>query len=371
MFTPLILPKALFHPDALRMLPNELKALGAKRPLIVTDSGIVAAGLAERLADAMGHRLPMFTDVHENPTYADAEAAHARYTYDSCDAVVALGGGSVIDTAKFVAMLGTNAGTPSDYVGPLGTLMSPIAPLIAIPTTAGTGSECSPDAGIHPDATTRSTGVSSWRLVPRTAILDINLTLSLPPRLTAATGLDALSHCIEGFLSTQVSPLVDVLAIDGIRRICLFLKRAVADGGDLEARHQMMAAAFAGGAAISKGLGPAHAVAITCSDQGLHHGVLSAIGLISTLPILSRHTADKILAIQSAMGLRPTRSVAEGVAQLCHEVGLPVSLATAGYRVQNLESLSAAAHASHFNQYAPYQPTASEFALCIGRSTHQ
>jgi alcohol dehydrogenase class IV len=207
--TPILqIPRAYFARGALRELPNELTALGVLRPLLVTDSGLVKCGVlgmvTATLADAVSYTV--FDSVHENPTYEAVDRAAAVYRAERCDGVVAVGGGSVIDTAKLTAVLAGHPGQASDYVGHSDRVTAATAPLIVIPTTAGTGSEASPDAGLHPDAHTISSGITSRHIIPKVAICDPDTTVSLPPRLTAATGLDALSHCIEGFLSKSFCP---------------------------------------------------------------------------------------------------------------------------------------------------------------------
>jgi alcohol dehydrogenase class IV len=310
----------------------------------------------------------MFDNVTENPLFADVEAGAARYAREQCDCVIALGGGSVLDTAKVVALLATNGGSVADYMGPRGAAHRAGAPLIAIPTTAGTGSEASPSAGIHPDAATASLGMSSRHLVPGVAILDPALTLSLPPRLTAATGIDALSHCIEGYLSTHSVPLGKAIALDGIERVAAYLRRAVNDGGDAVARAGMSLAAYAGGVAIGMGLGPAHAIALSCSDQGFHHGTLSGIGLVATLDFTAEGAPEQIAQISSAFGLRPAMSLSQGVAALMRELGLPATLAELGYEPGDLRALARAAYASHFNLTAPVRPDESDYMRLLEKS---
>jgi 4-hydroxybutyrate dehydrogenase len=239
------------------------------------------------------------------------------------------------------------------------------APLIVIPTTAGTGSEASPDAGIHPDARTISSGITSRYVIPRVAICDPETTMSMPPRLTAATGLDALSHCIEGFLSKSFCPPADAMALDGIRRVFRYLPLATADGTNFEARMQMMIAAFEGGVAISKGLGPAHAIAISCGDQGLHHGMLSAIGVVASLPLMETQLPERVRALAEAMSLSPGQSAVDGVKALMARVGLPTSLSGAGYTTGDIDALAGEAAGSHFNLTSPYAPTKEEFAQII------
>ena len=364
------LPRTVFAPGAIGALRAELAELGVRRALLVTDRGVVAAGLAQAVLAAHGDAscLPVFDGVTENPLFADVDGGAAQYRQHGCDGVVALGGGSVIDTAKLIALLATNAGGVADYAGVPGAAHGAAAPLIAIPTTAGTGSEASPSAGIHRDAATASVGMNSRHLVPRVAILDPDLTRSLPPRLAAATGIDALSHCIEGYLSTKRLPLGEAIALDGVAHVARYLRRAVADGSDDEARAGMMIAAYAGGVAIGMGLGPAHAVALTCSDQGFAHGALSGIGLVATLDATTRQVPDRAAALAAALGLEASASLSQAVASLMRQLGLPATLAELGYAAADPIALGRAAHASHFNLFAPVHPTASDYTDMIGRS---
>lgn len=364
------LPRTLFADGALSALAGELGVLGVKRPLLVTDRGVVAAGIADKAVSACGHAgsIPVFDGVTENPLFSDVDAGSAFYRQERCDGVVALGGGSVIDTAKLIALLATNPGSVADYVGVPNVVHVAGAPLIAIPTTAGTGSEASPAAGIHPDAVTAAVGMNSRHLVPSVAILDPLLTHSLPRRLTAATGIDALSHCIEGYLSRKNLPLGDAIALDGVSRVARHLRQAVADGHHREARAGMMLAAFAGGVSIGMGLGPAHAVALSCSDQGFPHGILSGIGLVVTLDATQPHAPDRLSAVATAFGLAPGMSLSEGVASLMRDLGLPATLAELGYVTADVDALARSANASHFNLLAPFHPSATEYAAMLGRS---
>lgn len=363
------LPRVLFAAGALAALAGELEALGVRKPLLVTDQGLVGAGLAAKAIAACGKNTPaVFDNVTENPLFSDVDKGAAFYAQQGCDGVVALGGGSVIDTAKMIALLATNPGSVANYAGIRNAPHGPSAPLIVIPTTAGTGSEASPSAGIHPDAASPSVGMGSRHLVPVLAILDPDLTRSLPPRLTAATGIDALSHCIEGFLSKKHVPLGKSIALDGIARVARYLRRAATDRDDAEARGEMMLAAFAGGAAIGMGLGPAHAVAIVCSDQGFHHGVLSGIGLVATLDATSAHVPERAAEVAAALGLERTASLSEAIAALMRELGLPATLAELKYAPRDIDALAIAAHQSHFNFFAPFHPTAGDYASMLAGS---
>ncbi len=361
------IPRVYFGRGSLRALPGELAALGIHFPLLATDAGVVKCGVFDLVLQELdgAPKCAKFDAVPENPTFAAVDYAAEVYRSHNCDGVVAIGGGSVIDTAKLVAVLGGHSGNASDFVGHSEGITSATVPLIVVPTTAGTGSEASPDAGIHPDANTVSSGVTSPHAIPKVAICDPETTVSLPPLLTAATGLDALSHCIEGLLSTAFCPPADAMALDGIRRVFGFLPAATANGADRPARLQMMIAAFEGGVAIGKGLGPAHAIAISCGDQGLHHGMLSAIGILASLPVMEKRVPERTQAIAEAIGLTDGERVHDAVRALMDAVGLPTSLGAAGYEAGDIAQLARTAAKSHFNLTSPYAPSESEFGQMI------
>lgn len=369
---PLTLPRALFGTGMISALSDELGVLGLSRPMLVTDKGVVAAGLSAKVLDACGRgvNVTLFDAVTENPLFADVDAGAGQYARYGCDCVIALGGGSVIDAAKLIALLATNPGSASDYVGVPNVRHTASAPLIAIPTTAGTGSEASHSAGIHPDAQTVTLGMSSRHLIPKIAILDPDLVASLPRRLVAATGIDALSHCIEGYLSKKDQPLGKPIALDGIARAARSLRRAFADREDEAARGEMMIAAFAGGVSIGMGLGPAHAIALTCSDQGFHHGILSGIGLVASLDATAERVPDLIGEVADAFGVPRSASLGNAIATLMRELGLPATLGELGYRMVDLQLLGQSAHRSHFNLFAPFHPTAADYAEMISKSAN-
>ncbi len=370
MIASLQLPRTVFGAGALSCLDEELGRFGMQRPMLVTDQGIVTVGVVERVNAVLKQRTvaAILNDVTENPLFSDADRGAALYRTSNCDGVIALGGGSVIDTAKYIALLATNPGTVSAYAGNPAAKPRRCAPLAVIPTTAGTGSEASPDAGIHPDAATASTGMSSPAIVPHLAVLDPELTLTLPSRLTAATGIDAISHCVEGYLSSRMSPFADALALDGIQRAMAAIRDATQRGDDVRARAEMMAAAYAGGVAIGMGLGPAHAIAITCGDQGFHHGLLSGIGLVCSLDLVSRHAPNRAAAIAQALGLSPGASLSAAIADLMRALNLPATLVELGYRAVDVSALGSRAHASPFNLTARYHPSAAEYTEMIQRS---
>lgn len=358
------LPRLIFGSGSLAALPEELEVLSSRRPLLISDRGLERAGAVAKALRLLPPDVATHLDTPENPTTDGADHAFAAYRAGGCDAVVALGGGSVIDTAKFVAALA--AGSPAraaDLLGRPECVAFGVAPLVAIPTTVGTGSESSHVAALHMEPHSPAIGTRGPRLVPRVAICDPDLARSLPPHLVAATGIDALSHCIEGFFAEPANPIVDALALDGAARAFAALPSAVQPGeaGD-PARTELMAAAFAGGAAIHKGLGPAHAVAITCGDQGLHHGVLVAAALPHTLELVARHSPRKADRLAAALGLHGGSALGEAMRGLAASLRLPATYREAGYQVTLAETLVQGMQASPFNRASPYTPMREEFA---------
>jgi alcohol dehydrogenase class IV len=361
------IPKVQFGFGVIETLPAELTELGIARPLYITDQGLIGCGVfsAVRRAISTQVKFSVFDQTPENPTVEGVERALSAYRAGDCDGIVAVGGGSVIDTAKAVSLLARHPGSLAHYHDHPERITSSTVPLVAIPTTAGTGSEASRGAGIHPEATSRSAGVSSEYLVPRVAICDPNLTLSLPPDLTAGTGMDALSHCVEGFLAKSVNPPVDAIALDGVRRVFAYLERTVANGNDREARWQMMMAALEGGMSISKGLGPAHALGNTFGNRGFHHGILVTMALPSVLRFIQKHAADKMDRLAEAMGLHSGEAVSGAIKAFNARLGLPASLREIGYPDGNRDEMADDAAKSFFNTWSPHPPTSAEYKVLI------
>lgn len=370
MFTTLQLPKTLIGLGALSRLGDELASLSMMRPLVVVDRGIVKAGLSARLLAGLDTRFApvLFDSVTENNVFADADGGGELYRREQCDGVIALGGGSVIDTAKCIAVLAANNGSIADFALNPDVVIPAAAPIVAIPTTAGTGSEADIFAGIHPDSETRGVGLASPLIMPKLAILDAELTVSLPAPITAATGIDALSHCIEGYLSKLDVPFAKMIALNGISRGMQFLRRAVREGGDLEARQEMLLAAYAGGVAMSMGTGPAHAIALTCSEQGFPHGILSGIGIVATLDVMGAHQPEAMKALDDAMGVGPGETAAQLFADLMRELGLPATLGELGYRVDDLDATVGLVHAHFCNSFARYHPSSDEYKAMMSHS---
>jgi 4-hydroxybutyrate dehydrogenase len=360
-------PKVQFGFGAIEALSPELLELGIARPLTVTDQGLMRCGVFSTVRQKMSDvaKFAVFDQTPENPTVEGVERALSVYRTGDCDGIVAVGGGSVIDTAKAVSLLAGHPESLAHYHDHPEKITSSTAPLVAIPTTAGTGSEASRGAGIHPNSMSRSAGVSSEYLVPKVAICDPDLTLSLPPGLTAATGMDALSHCVEGFLAKSVNPPVDAIALDGVRRIFANLERAVANGNDCEARWQMMMAALEGGMSISKGLGPAHALGNTFGDRGFRHGILVTMALPSVLCFIERYAPGKMDRLAEAMGLRSGEEVPDAIKAFNARLGLPATLREIGYPDGDRDEMADDAAKSFFNAWSPQPPTLAEYKALI------
>ncbi len=331
------LTNCAFDFGALAQLPKLLKGAGITRPFIVTDPGLKANGLLDRSIAALGAEpAASFTDTPANPTEAAARAAADLYRAAGADGIIALGGGSSMDLAKAVAIMVTHA-EPFEQYGAAqrgSRLIKKVAPLIAVPTTSGTGSEVSVGAVVILESGRKETFVSP-NLLPVAAICDPELTLSLPPGLTAATGMDAMTHCVESVLSPVVHPPAEAIGLDGIERIFRHraLERAVADGGDRDARWQMMMASYEGALAFIKGLGAVHGLSHALgriSALKLHHGTLNAVILPHALAMIGKAQEEKFARIKRAMGVPETADLADEIAQLNVRIGLPASLGAMG-----------------------------------------
>ncbi len=338
----------IFDHGASRQLGNVLDQHGIRRPLLCTDRGLAELGMVTELVEQLGNdcATTVFDQTPANPTEAAVEAAAALYGEAECDGVVAFGGGSSMDLAKAVALTVTHDGDLLGYTAGLGGTpkIGPVAPLVAIPTTAGTGSEVSSGSVIIMD-TGEKLLLISRHLVPRTAICDPALTAGLPPLLTAATGMDAMTHCIEALLASPVNPPAEAVACDGIERGIreAHLLRAVRDGSDQDARWQMMMAATEGAMAFSKGLGAVHSMSHACgADQTLklHHGTLNAVLLPTILDYNRDHVDEKYSRLNEAMGIDADADPAEAIRKLNVDLGLPRNLGEMGVRGDSIPSLA-------------------------------
>ncbi|WP_382303645.1 iron-containing alcohol dehydrogenase [Herbiconiux sp. UC225_62] len=354
-----------FDDGARRTLTDEVVRLGLQRPLIVSDRGLEANGvLAMALESLAGwEALPTFLDVPSNPTEAAARAALELYRASGCDGVIAIGGGSPMDCGKAVALLATHDQPLEVYLAKSGgeaRITRAVAPVIAIPTTAGTGSEIGRGAGLTLANGEKEVFLSP-NLVPRVAICDPELTHGLPPRLTAATGIDAFTHAFEAYLSPAVNPPADAIALEALRRMRAWLPAAVADGRDREARWNVMMGALEAAMTTWKGLGLTHALSMPFDDLGLHHGTVVGVLLPHTVGFLAEVVpTERIAAVAEALGSTPA-TLADDLAAFTEQLGLPAGLAALGVDPDRLAEFSVLAAGSAFNQTAPGRATADDY----------
>jgi 4-hydroxybutyrate dehydrogenase len=343
-----------FDAGSARDLASDLSGLSIARPLIVTDAGVVAAGLIDRLGAGTPalRTAPVFDAVPTNPTEDAVEAALDLYRANDCDGLVAVGGGSPIDLAKGVALLAAHDGPLERYAAILGgipRITSAVAPVIAIPTTAGTGSEVG-RASLITLKDGRKLGFISPHLIPKRAVCDPELTLGLPAWLTAATGMDAVTHCVETYLSPRDNPPAEAIALDGLKRAIDNIEKAVADGSDRDARYQMMMAALEGGLTFQKGLGAVHALSHPLGglkDLSLHHGTLNAVILPATLRFNQSHAEAKYAVIRATLGLQADADLADYFRSLSGRLGLPKTLGEMGVTSSHVPAIARAAVEDH------------------------
>ena len=298
----------LFGAGSLSELPARLKTFGILRPLIVTDMGLVQTDAFRSLARTLGEAAQgkqwfVYPGVHPNPIENDVRESAAEFTRHNCDAIIAIGGGSPLDVGKAARLLVKRPGLDfanfydeRDWSG--------LAPFIAIPTTAGTGSEVGRSSVITLDSTHRKAVLFHPELLAKLVILDPQLTTGLPPKLTAATGADALTHCIESYTCPAFHPMCDGIALEGIRLIAEALPRAFRNGADLDARGKMLVAAAMGAVAFQKDLGVVHSLAHPLSTIcGLHHGLANALCLVAGMKFCAARKPGLYRRVGIACGL--------------------------------------------------------------------
>jgi alcohol dehydrogenase class IV len=323
---------------AIDMLGETLKQLGIKRPLICTDKGLVSVGIV----DTIRSRIPNDVDVAiydgtpENPTESAVKDAVRMFTENNCDGIIALGGGSSMDLSKGAALLLTHPEPLIEYNAATGGGMKigPVTPMIAVPTTSGTGSEVSRGAVIKTEDG-RKLIFSSPNMIAKVALCDPDLTLGLPPLLTAATGMDAVTHLMEAVMSPVENPAAEAIGLDGLWRAVGKgnLIRVTDDGTDREARKQMMIAASEGALAFTKGLGAVHAMSHAAGridHLNLHHGTLNAVCLPACLRYNDDVLGEKRDRMKQAMGVPERQSLDSAIEALNARLGLPKNLSEMG-----------------------------------------
>jgi alcohol dehydrogenase class IV len=366
-----------FDFGAVKLLKQECERVGIARPLIVTDAGVKAAGVLQKALDALpGLPVAVFDQTPSNPTEAAVRAAVEVYKTNRCDGLIAVGGGSAIDCAKGVAIAATHEGPLTHYAtieGGSPRISERVAPIIAVPTTSGTGSEVARGAIIIVDDH-RKLGFHSWNLVPKTAICDPELTFGLPPRLTAATGMDAIAHCMETFMAPAFNPPADGIALDGLERGWAAIARATSNGLDREARRNMMSASMQGAMAFQKGLGCVHSLSHSLGgvDPRLHHGTLNAMFL--TAVIAFNASAESMVAdhrlqrMAHAMGLASGNEIGPAIQDMNARLGLPSGLAEMGVQASQFDQIITGALADHCHKTGPRLATADDYRNMLAQA---
>ncbi|QTD95314.1 iron-containing alcohol dehydrogenase [Burkholderia anthina] len=367
-----------FDFGAIRLLNEECARIGIQRPLIVTDKGVRAAGIIDTVLDALASATPVaiYDGTPSNPNEAAVRDAVAAYRDGNCDGIVAVGGGSAIDLAKGVAVCATHEGPLQSFAvieGGLARITSRTAPVIAVPTTAGTGSEVGRGAILILDDG-RKVGVISPFVVPKVAICDPALTLGLPSMLTAATGMDAIAHCIETFLAPAFNPPADGIALDGLWRAWRHIERVTHQPDDRTARLNMMSASMQGALAFQKGLGCVHSLSHSLGgiNPRLHHGTLNAIFLPAVIEFNQEaptvRDEDKLNRLAKAMGLGSGAEVAPSLRAMTERLGLPTGLAQLGVTREMFPDIVNGALKDHSHKTNPRAASESDYLAMLEAS---
>lgn len=328
--------RILFGEGSALTVGSEVKHLHGKRALLVTDDGVNGARLTEPITEALsrsGIETAVFHGVSANPLESEVLSAADAYRHAQADVIVAVGGGSVIDVAKLARLAVSHPMPLAQYAGKPGLITGELPPMIAVPTTAGAGSEVSGQALVTIQATHRKTTFACARLVPSVAVLDPALSVSLPAKLTAATGMSALARCIEAYCASGDHPMADAIALNGIAQAVSALERAVSYGADLEARGGMLKSSIMGSVGAQKGLGVCDALAkALAAEAGLTHGVACAICLPHVLDFNRAAVPDRIAKLARVLGVRGDNTetlafeCAGAVRNIRKKIGLPDAL---------------------------------------------
>ncbi|MFM7012680.1 MAG: iron-containing alcohol dehydrogenase [Betaproteobacteria bacterium] len=367
-----------FDFGAISLLQSECERVGIKRPMLVTDAGVRAAGLVDRvlaqLKDAPS--VQVYDQTPPNPHEAAVRDALAMYTQGKFDGMIALGGGSAMDLAKAVAVCAAHPGPLKDFIavnGGTARITAATAPIIAIPTTSGTGSEVGRGAMLILDDG-RKVGLLSPHIVPKSAICDPELTLDLPPLLTAATGMDAITHCCETFMSSALNFPAEGIALDGLWRGWRHIERATKTPHDREARFHMMSASTQGAMAFQKGLGAVHSLSHSLGgiNPKLHHGTLNAMFLPAVILFnaseASMQKGKKLERLAETMGLGQPADVSPAIKALNQRLGLPTGLAAMGVTPEMFPRVIEGAMADHCHKTNPRTPTAQDYEALLKQS---
>ena len=361
--------KPHFANGSLKKISEVLKAHGIKKPLICTDPGLASIGMTDKIRNLLSNELSptFYEETPANPTEKAVDEALEAYKTNDCDGVIGFGGGSSMDLGKAVALMANHEGNVIDYSLNEGgfTKIKKTVPMIAIPTTSGTGSEVSVGSVIIMNDG-RKLILASEHLRPDAAICDPELTVGLPPILTAGAGMDALTHCIEAIMSPINDPPAEAVGLDGIEKIVReeSLINACKDGQDLDARWNMMMASTEGAMAFSKGLGAVHSMshAIGANQElRLHHGTLNGVILPTVIRFNKDHVGNKLPRILKAMGKSESADLADEIEKFNEKISLPNGLKEMGVTEEMIPELVEHSITDPSNVTTPKLPSPEEW----------
>ena len=362
--------RMLAGPDALRTIADEVTQLGGSRPLIVSDPGLQETGIVDkamRILKEAGLSCSRYLDISKNPTDQNVRHGVECYRRNKADVLIGLGGGAAIDVAKTIRLKATHDLPLLEYDDRRDgskKIHRHQPKMIAIPTTAGTGSEVGRASAICIGESNEKVIVFSPYMMPEVAILDAELTVSLPSHLTAATGFDALTHALEAYVAEGEHPFCDVMALSALARIGIFLPRAVNNGSDLQARHEMLLASSQAAIAFQKGLGACHALAHPLSAvAGLHHGLANAIMLPHVVDFNAKAASSRYATAARALGAKPSaQGLRSWLEQTLRDFSLPTTLSSQGVTADHFEAMisQATRDAAKKHNPRPLTPSAAQ-----------
>ena len=380
-------PTVLFYgADALKDLAPAIQKRGLKSLLLVTDPGLVQIGLPDSVKSTLtssGLNIEIFDNVHPNPIEEDVTTGVEMYKSGGFDGIIALGGGSAMDVAKTIRFMAVHEPPLAQYDDALGgdaKIVNPMPPLFAIPTTAGTGSEVGRSSVITLKETGRKTIFFHPGLMPDIAVLDPILTVGLPPHITAATGMDAFTHCAEAYLVDSFHPMADALAVEGMKMIVANLPKVLDEPGNLDARGKMLLAASMGATAFQKGLGMIHSMAHPLSAEfNIHHGLANALlikfgmefTIAKTLETSNQALMEKLNLIGNIILNSTTEDVAllpENLNNFIHNLGISEGLEQHGILPNHISKLAQLAFEDSCHATHPFPVSIEDFHAVYTRA---
>ncbi|MBW1637461.1 MAG: iron-containing alcohol dehydrogenase [Deltaproteobacteria bacterium] len=357
-----------FGAGAIDNLPQYLQDITIKKPLLVTDPGMLKTDVfpkVEGILKSSGIAFGLFSRVNPNPLDSDIQKAVDIYSDEGCDGVIGLGGGSALDAAKMVQVIAGHGGKVNDYdisTGGNQNIRGPLPPMIAVPTTSGTGSEVGSCSVITSVALGRKFLVCSPLLIPSIALLDPELTLGMPAALTAGTGMDAFTHCLEALSVKDFHPMCDAIALKGIEFVAQYLETAVKEPDNIEARGHMQLAAMMGAVAFQKDLGAAHSLSHSLSAVcHVPHGLANAICLEPVMKFNRESCLEEYAKVAACFGVNTfdmsleeaAGKAIEAVTDLKKRIGIPEKLSAVGVKEEDLEELTEKAFLDGCHQSNP------------------